>query len=99
MREKDGGKPITGQQKHWMVGLPAPDAHPRRRPEARESPVDCKISIGRAHTEPRLTGHCPSRHLSPSLSLVVLFPCSTQTIYQHISNKYITILCNENFVD
>ena len=34
-----------GQQKHWMVG-PAPDACPRRRPEAKESPVDRKISIG-----------------------------------------------------
>ena len=51
MREKDGGKPITGQQKHWMVGLPAPDARPRRRQEARESPVDCKISIGNSLVE------------------------------------------------
>ena len=34
-----------GQQKHWIVG-PAPDACPCRPPEAKESPVDRKISIG-----------------------------------------------------
>ena len=82
----DGGAPSSGRASASSTG-------------SKRITGDCKISIGRAHTEPRLTGHCASRHLSPSLSLVVLFPCSTQTIYQHISNKYITILCNENFID
>ena len=62
MREKDGGKPITGQQKHWMAGLPAPDARPRRRPEARESPVDCKISIGRFESSQIIKGKFDSWH-------------------------------------